>query len=163
GVSAILSLTLTAMMCAHLLRPASAGHRPGGFSGRFFDGMLRFYDRTLGWVLRHQLPVLLVTIGTLGLTLLLAWVIPKGFFPLQATGLIQGISEAPPDVSFERMSNLQQALSDVVQADPDVAPVASFIGADGTNTTPNSGRLLIALKPRDARSADVSQIMARLQ
>src|SRR5262249_33952817 len=133
GVSALLSLTLTAMMCAHLLRPSSK--EPGRlarFSGHFFDGMLRLYDRTLGWVLNHPLLVLLVTVGTLGITLLLAWVIPKGFFPTQDTGLIQAISEAPADVSFQRMSELQQGLSAIVQQDPDVASVASFIGADGT-------------------------------
>jgi multidrug efflux pump len=165
AISALLSLTLTAMMSAHLLRPKSE-ERPGRF-GRWSESlagrMTGFYRRTLGWVLAHPLPTLLVTLGTVALTVLLALLVPKGFFPLQDTGLIQGISEAPPETSFARMMTLERALAEAVLRDPDVADVASFIGADGTNPTPNSGRLLIALKPRDQRRAGAAEIIARLQ
>ena len=164
GVSAILSLTLTPMMCAYLLRPA--GESQGRFyraSERVFTKLVNFYDRGLRWVLDHQPLMLIITVGTLALTLLLAWLIPKGFFPQQDTGLLQGVSEAPPDSSFTAMMDRQRALAAVVQSDPDVAAVASFIGADGTNPTPNSGRMLITLKPREQRRADAAQIIARLQ
>src|SRR5262249_19357464 len=106
---------------------------------------------------------LAITIGTFLLTVVLAFTIPKGFFPVQDTGLITGITEADPDVSFSRMSDLQQKAVQVVRQDPDVAAVASFIGADGTNPTTNSGRLSISLKPRDERRASATQIIARLQ
>ena len=163
GVSAVLSLTLTAMMCAFLL----GGHeRPGRLARAFerlFDRTLALYERTLHWVLDHQPLTLAVTVGTLLLTGLLAAVVPKGFFPVQDTGLVTGVTEAPPDVSFPRMMALQQALAEAVRADPDVATVASFIGADGTNATPNSGRLSIALVPRDRRRASASEVIARLK
>jgi multidrug efflux pump len=165
GVSAVLSLTLTAMMCAHLLRPHEAEH-PGRFARAFergFDAMVRFYDKGLKWVLAHQRFTLLVTIATVGVTVLLAVIIPKGFFPQQDTGAILGISEAPADVSFARMMDRQQELAKVVMEDPDVANVASFIGADGTNPTTNSGRLTITLKPRDQRKDDAEAIIRRLQ
>jgi multidrug efflux pump len=165
GVSALLSLSLTAMMCAHLLkhhRPEddTAFHR---WSERLFDGMVRFYDRGLKWVLAHQRTTLIVTIATVVLTGVLAWIIPKGFFPQQDTGLITGVSEAPPDVSFPFMMDRQRALADVVMKDPDVQTVASFIGADGTNPTTNSGRMTITLKPRKDRKADAGEIIRRLQ
>ncbi len=166
GVSAIFSLTLTAMMSAHLLRPkreARARGRVSEWCEAGFRSTTRLYERTLGWVLDHQLLMLIVTIATLVLTAILAFVVPKGFFPLQDTGLIQGLSEAPAETSFARMSERQLALVDVVRADPDVASVASFIGADGTNLTPNSGRMLITLKPRAQRHADAATIIARLQ
>ena len=165
-VSAILSLTLTAMMCARLLRPHDASAPRGRlyrWSEGFFDSMRRGYDRGLGFVLDHQPLMLVVTIATLILTLALAWIIPKGFFPQQDTGTLVGISEAAPDVSFSRMADLQRSLADVVRADPDVVHVVSFIGADGTNLTPNTGRLLISLRPHDERSASASEIAARLQ
>ncbi|HEY3355420.1 MAG TPA: multidrug efflux RND transporter permease subunit [Polyangia bacterium] len=165
GVSALLSLTLTAMMCAFLLRPRSE-ERPGRLARLFergFDGLLAFYDHTLKVVLRHQPLTLVITIATLGVTVALAVAVPKGFFPQQDTGLIMGVSEAPPEVSFTSMMARQRALADVVRTDPDVASVASFIGADGTNQTPNSGRLSITLKPREERHADAAAIIARLR
>ena len=165
GVSAVLSLTLTAMMCAHLLK----GHgeekqnRFDRGAERFFDWMVRAYDRGLRWVLDHQPLTLAITIGTLLLTALLAWVVPKGFFPQQDTGLIVGVSEAAADISFPRMMEKQRTLDEAVMQDPDVATVSSSIGADGTNATTNSGRLSIALKPRSARSASAAEVIARLQ
>jgi multidrug efflux pump len=163
GVSAVLSLTLTAMMSAYLL-----GHeeRPGPLARAFqreFERAVAFYERTLRWVLDHQPLTLAVTVGTLALTVLLAVLVPKGFFPLQDTGLVLGITEAPPDASFTRMRSRQQALAETILADPDVATVASFIGSDGTNPTPNSGRVSIALKPRSERKASASEIIARLK
>jgi multidrug efflux pump len=165
GMSAILSLTLTAMMSGWLLKPHSEEH-PGRFARWFeagFTATTRFYERTLGWVLRHRRSTLFATIATVAFTALLGVLVPKGFFPIEDTGLIIGVSEAAPDVSFARMMDRQQALANVVLQDPDVASVASFIGADGTNVTTNSGRLSITLKPRDARKADAGQIIARLQ
>jgi multidrug efflux pump len=166
GVSAVLSLTLTPMMCAHLLRPEPKPEERGmlyKLSERGFDGMLRVYDTGLKFVLRHQLLTLLVTIGTLALTVYLAIIIPKGFFPEQDTGSILGVSEAAADVSFPRMMELQRKLADVVLQDPDVETVSSFIGSDGTNPTTNSGRLSIQLKTRSKRDASASQVIARLQ
>ena len=163
GVSAVLSLTLTAMMCGHLLR---AHEEPTGLARlfeRLFDRMVALYDRTLRWVLAHQPLTLAVTVGTLALTALLALVIPKGFFPVQDTGALVGISEGPPDASFESMMSRQSALAEAVMTEPDVATVASFIGADGTNPTANSGRLTISLKPRAERSASAEEIIARLK
>jgi multidrug efflux pump len=164
GISALLSLTLTAMMGGHVLRghdAHAAGRLEVGFE-RAFDAMVRFYDRGLVWVLRHQRFTLLFTVATLALTGYLAWAIPKGFFPQQDTGLIVGVSEAPPSISFPAMMDRQRALADVVRADPDVQAVASFIGADGSNPTMNVGRLSITLKPRDRRSANADQIITRL-
>jgi len=163
GVSALLSLSLTAMMCAWLLRP----HEPPGWLGRLFergfDRTAAFYDRTLRWVLAHQPFTLAVTIGTLVLTFVLAAIVPKGFFPVQDTGLIVGVTEAPADVSFPAMMARQEQVAAAVLGDPDVATVASFIGADGTNATTNSGRLSIALKPRADRDANASEIIDRLK
>jgi multidrug efflux pump subunit AcrB len=124
--------------------------------------MARFYDRGLRWVLRHKRFTLAVTGGTVVLTGLLAWLIPKGFFPQQDTGLIVGVSQAPASISFTAMMQRQCALADIVREDPDVQAVASFIGADGTNPTMNTGRLSIVLRPRTVRDADADQIMARL-
>ena len=166
GVSAILSLTLTPMMCAFLLRPEpplserSAFHR---WSERAFEGLVALYDRGLTWVLRHQRTTLLATIATLLFTLFVAWIVPKGFFPQQDTGLIVGVTEAGPDISFPRMLDLEQQISDVVRKDPDVDHVVSFIGADGTNATVNSGRLSITLKSRSARKSSSDEIIARLK
>ncbi|HEX7489858.1 MAG TPA: efflux RND transporter permease subunit, partial [Anaeromyxobacteraceae bacterium] len=161
--SAVLSLTLTAMMCAHLLRPHEEPKGLARAFERLFDRLVAFYDRTLRWVLAHQPLTLAVTIGTLALTIALAFIVPKGFFPQQDTGLIVAVTEAAPDVSFKRMGGLQQAIAAAVREDPDVATVASFIGPDGTNSTVNSGRLSIALKPRSERKASAAEIIARLQ
>jgi len=166
GVSALLSLTLTPMMCAFLLRPEPPLAERGAFhrwSERAFDGMVALYDRGLKWVLRHQRTTLFVTVGTLLFTLFVAWIVPKGFFPQQDTGLIVGVTEAGPDVSFPRMMELETQISDVVRRDPDVEHVVSFIGADGTNATVNSGRLSITLKPRDERKSTSDEIIARLK
>jgi multidrug efflux pump len=164
-LSAILSLTLTAMMCAWILRPHAEQHR--GAIARWFErgfaGLGRFYDRTLQVVLRHQTTTLLVTLATLAVTVGLAFHVPKGFFPVEDTGMIVGVTEAAPDVSFGTMMALQQRAAEAVLDDPDVATVSSFIGADGTNPTQNSGRLSITLTPRDDRDADVTEVIARLQ
>jgi multidrug efflux pump len=165
GVSAVLSLTLTAMMCAHLLKPHGA-EQQGRLARAFeagFAWMVRVYERGLKWVLAHQATTLAVTIATLLLTGLFAALIPKGFFPLQDTGLIVGVSSAPADVSFARMADLQRSLDTVILSDPDVVAVASSIGADGVNPTSNSGRVSITLKPRAQRQADAAEIIARLQ
>ncbi len=164
-MSAIISLTLTPMMSSKLLQHRNARQR-GRFyriSEAWFNRVIARYGATLRWVLKHQGKTLLLTVGTLMLTIALFWYIPKGFFPVQDTGLIQGISEAPQTTSFAAMSYRQRQLADVILKDPDVASLTSFIGVDGTNVTPNSGRLLINLKPRDERNADAPQIIRRLQ
>jgi multidrug efflux pump len=159
-VSAALSLSLTAMMCAHLLKRRA--ERPPGRPG-FFERVVHRYDRTLRWVFEHQRLTLQMTLATVVATVLLAWLIPKGFFPQQDTGLIVGVSQGPPDISFAAMMDRQRALADVIRADPDVAALASFIGADGTNPTLNSGRFSISLLPRARRSAGAEEVIARLQ
>jgi multidrug efflux pump len=163
-ISAVVALTLVPMMCAKILR-----HRdPAEMSlvarknQQWFDALIAHYGRLLNWVLDHQPLTLLVAVGTLALTVFLYIVIPKGFFPVQDTGLIQGISEAEPSVSFEAMAQRQQALAAAVLQDPDVVSLSSFIGVDGTNTTLNTGRLLINLKPRDQRRASASDVIRRL-
>jgi len=164
-ISAILSLTLTAMMCAWILKP-HAEQNPGALARGFergFAALGRFYDRTLKVVLRHQRTTLLVTVATLAVTVGLAFHVPKGFFPVEDTGMIVGVTEAAPDVSFSAMMGLQQRAAEAVLSDPDVATVSSFIGADGTNPTQNSGRLSITLVPRDDRDADVTEVIARIQ
>jgi multidrug efflux pump len=165
AVSAVLSLTLTPMMCAHLLQPEPPPEQRGRFyrwSEAGFDAVLHAYDRGLKVVLNHQFTTLMVTIGTVILTGLLALWIPKGFFPQQDTGTITAVSEASPDVSFSRMMDLQVQAADIVRKDPAVESVASFIGSDGSNATTNSGRMSITLKDRKGRdSAD--DIIARLQ
>jgi multidrug efflux pump len=166
GVSAVLSLTLTPMMCAHLLKPEPKEQERGWMyrlSERGFEAVIAFYDGGLRFVLRHKLPTLIVTIATFALTVAMAIFIPKGFFPQQDTGALLGVSEAAPDVSFPRMMELQRAVADVVLKDPDVQSVASFIGSDGTNPTTNSGRLSITLKSHDSRSASAPEIIARLK
>ena len=164
-VSAGVSLSLTPMMAAKLLK-----HRGEGEKGRFYEvtenyynRVIAFYGRTVKWVLKHQTATLLVTFATLVLTLILYVVVPKGFFPVQDTGVILGVSEAPDSVSFEAMSQRQQELAKVILQDKDVDSLSSFIGVDGTNTTPNSGRIQINLKPRNARDTDASGIIRRLQ
>jgi multidrug efflux pump len=164
-VSAGVSLSLTPMMAAKLLK-----HRKEGEKGRFYDvtedyynRVVAFYGRTVKFVLQHQTATLFVTFGTLVLTLVLYVIVPKGFFPVQDTGVILGISQAPDSISFDAMSKNQQELAKVILQDKDVDSLSSFIGVDGTNTTPNSGRIQINLKPRDQRSSDASAIIRRLQ
>jgi len=164
-VSAGVSLSLTPMMCAKLLKHRKEGER-GSFyevTEHYYNRVIAFYGRTVKWVLKHQTATLLVTIGTLVLTLVLYVIVPKGFFPVQDTGVILGVSEAPDSVSFDAMTQRQQALAKVILQDKDVESLSSFIGVDGTNPTPNSGRIQINLKPRDQRSDDASTIIRRLQ
>ena len=164
-VSAFVSLTLTPMMCALLLKPASA-HKHGKFfkwSEDVYDYVLGIYARTLTFVLRYQAITLLVTIGTLALTFYLYTVAPKGFFPVQDTGVILGITEVPESSSFSNFADRQQALAAVVLKDQDVESLSSFIGVDGTNTVPNSGRIQINLKPLEDRKANANEIIVRIQ
>jgi multidrug efflux pump len=164
-VSAVVSLTLTPMMSAKLLtrKEVSRQSRIYQASEDFYNRVIAFYGRTLKFVLQHQTTTLLVTVGTLVLTLFLYVIVPKGFFPLQDTGVILGISEAPESVSFDALAKRQQALAHVILQDPDVVSLSSFIGVDGVNTTPNSGRIQINLKPRNERDATASDIILRLQ
>ena len=164
-ISAAVSLSLTPMMCAKLLH-----HRKPSEQGRFyvlservFQKVLDFYDRTLQWVLQRQKKTLVVAVATLVTTLALYVVIPKGFFPVQDTGVILGISEASQSASFTAMKDRQEALARVILKDPGVASLSSFIGVDGTNATLNSGRIQINLKPLDERKASATEIIRRLQ
>jgi multidrug efflux pump len=164
-ISAVVSLTLTPMMCAKLLRHVDE-ERQGRFyrsSQEYFDRVIAFYGRTLAWVLERQKATLWVALGTLALTLLLFYFVPKGFFPVQDTGVIQGISEAPQSISFTAMAERQQALARAILKDPAVESLSSFIGVDGTNVTLNSGRILINLKPLGKRKASASDVISRLQ
>ena len=163
--SAIISLTLTPMMCSLLLRPKDkARHgRLYEWSERAFNNTIAFYGRTVQFVLKHQTVTLLVTIGTLVATIIMYIEVPKGFFPVQDTGVITGITDAPQSISFAAMSERQRELAAAILKDKDVESLSSFIGVDGTNTTPNSGRLQINLKPRDERDDDVTTIMKRIQ
>jgi multidrug efflux pump len=165
AISAVLSLTLTAMMAAWILRPHDEQRRGrlAAVFDRGFSAVTRFYERTLAVVLRHRLATLLVTLATTAVTALLAIAVPKGFFPVEDTGMIVGVSEAAPDVSFEKMMERQQALAEVLLADPDVATVSSAIGTDGVNPAANVGRFSIALRPLGERSATAAEIIARLQ
>jgi multidrug efflux pump len=164
-ISAMISLTLTPMMCAKLLRPV-AEQKNGWFyqhSGRFLQNLTDNYAKTLTWVLNYQGITLLVAIATLALTVFLYTIVPKGFFPVQDTGVIQGISDAPQTISFVAMAEHQQALARVVQDDPAVATVSSFIGVDGINATLNTGRLLITLKPLEDRKISATAVIQRLK
>ena len=164
-ISAIVSLTLVPMLCAKLLRhiPEDEMNRFMRKTQQWFDWIIHRYGVALNWVLDHQPLTLLVAVVTLCLTVLLYVVIPKGFFPVQDTGLIQAISEAPGSISFATMAERQQALAAAILKDPDVVSLSSLIGVDGTNVTLNTGRFLINLKPRDDRSLDASAIIRRLQ
>jgi multidrug efflux pump len=162
-VSAVVSLTLTPMMCAKILRGHEA--QEGRFyrlTERGFNWVIDRYATTLRWVLRRQRATLVVTVATLVLTIILYVVVPKGFFPIQDTGVILGISQAAQTTSFSAMAERQQALARIILQDPDVASLSSFIGVDGTNMTANGGRIQINLRPRDERAADASAIIRRL-
>ena len=164
-ISAVVSLTLTPMMCARFLRAPPPRERQGWFyraAGDFIDAMIARYARALDWVLDRQGATLAVALATLVLTVLLYLAVPKSFFPVQDTGVIQGITEAPQTVSFRAMADRQQALARAVLRDPAVESVSSFIGVDGINPTLNTGRMLINLKPLAERGAHASEVMRRL-
>ena len=161
-ISAVVSLTLVPMMCAKLLK-----HKPdetgADQSGRWFAALVEWYGRRLTWVLDHQRLTLWVATATVAVTALLYILIPKGFFPDQDTGLIQGVSEAAQNISYRSMADRQQALAVAVLSDPDVLSLSSFIGVDGNNVTLNSGRFLINLKPRGQRTSNVADVIRRLR
>ncbi len=164
-ISAVVSLTLTPMMCSRILK-----HNPEANKGRFyrvsenvFTSMIDFYGRTLKVVLRYQTITLLVAVGTLALTIFLYILIPKGFFPVQDTGVIQGISQASQSISYDAMASKQQSLANIILQDPAVESISSFIGADGINTTLNSGRISINLKPLEQRDLSAADVIRRLQ
>jgi multidrug efflux pump len=164
-VSAVVSLTLTPMMAALLLRHTPES-RQGWFyriSERFFERIISWYGATLRVVLRYQRTTLIITVGTLAATVLLYLYVPKGFFPVQDTGVILGISEANETISFSAMAQRQEELAAAILKDPDVESLSSFIGIDGTNATTNSGRIQINLKPLEQRSASASDIIRRLE
>ena len=162
-ISAVVSLTLVPMLCAKLLKPASTGTHKNNESPRWLSALIDGYGHKLTWVLDHQRLTLYVAAGTLALTALLYIFIPKGFFPDQDTGLIQGVSEATESISYAKMADRQQALATAILTDPDVASLSSFIGVDGNNVTLNSGRFLINLKPRETRSANAADIARRIR
>lgn len=165
-ISLVVSLTLTPMMCARLLKREPREEEQGRFyraSGAWIDWLIRHYGSALQWVLKRQPLTLLVAVASLALTVFLYMVVPKGFFPVQDTGVIQGISEAPQSTSFAAMSERQQALSKVILQDPAVQSLSSYIGVDGDNATLNSGRLLINLKPHGERDVTASEVINRLQ
>ena len=164
-ISAFVSLTLSPMLSARLLR-----HKDESKEGRFykasehvFERVIAFYGTTLEWVLKHRNLTLLIAVGTLGVTAFLFITVPKGFFPVQDTGEIQGVSEADQGVSFPEMAGLQQRLADTILKDPAVDNLSSFIGVDGTNATLNSGRIQINLKPIAQRKINASDVIRRLQ
>ncbi len=163
-ISAVVSLTLTPMMTARMVRhhPKEKQGRIFRASERVFESMIAFYGRTLKFVLRYQAITLLVAVATLMLTVYLYIIIPKGFFPVQDTGVIQGISQAPPTIGSKAMARKQQELAKVILQDPAVESLSSFIGADGTNTTTNSGRMSINLKPLEERKISASDVIRRL-
>ena len=156
-ISAVVSLTLTPMMCAKLLRSTSREA-----SGGFIPKLIAHYGVSLNWVLDRQGPTLLVAAGTLVLSVMLYVLIPKGFFPIQDTGVIRGISEAPQTISFPAMAKLQESLADIILQDPAVKSLSSFVGVDGENDTLNRGRFLINLKPLGERKASAAEIIDRL-
>jgi multidrug efflux pump len=162
-ISAVVSLTFTPMLSARLLKREEQHGRLLGWSQRQFDRLIAGYGRALRWVLQHQPLTLMIALGTLALTVLLYLAIPKGFFPVEDTGLIQAITVAPQSASFQEMNRLQQTLVDTLLQDPAVQSISSFIGVDGGNTTLNSGRMLISLKPLELRGDRVGVVIARLQ
>jgi multidrug efflux pump len=164
-ISAVVSLTLVPMMCAKLIRhhPESERSSFDLHAERAFDATIALYGRALRWVLDRQPLTLLVAVLTLAVTLILYIMIPKGFFPVQDTGMIQAISEASQSISYDAMAKLQNQLAEAILKDPDVESLSSFIGVDGTNQTQNTGRFLINLKPHDERKLTATQIMRRIQ
>jgi multidrug efflux pump len=164
-ISAVVSLTLVPMACAKLLKSETESHENAfqRYSREGFDRIIEIYGQALNWVLDRQTFVLFIALGTFALTAVLYIVIPKGFFPLQDTGVIQAISDAPQSVSYAAMAERQQQLASVILKDPDVDSLSSFIGVDGTNTTLNSGRILINLKPHDQRKSDIGTVMQRIK
>jgi multidrug efflux pump len=162
-ISAVVSLTLVPMMCAKLLKHRPPNAHAQTESGKWFTALVDWYGQRLTWVLDHQRLTLWVAVGTLVLTALLYVLIPKGFFPDQDTGLIQGVSEATESISYGAMANRQQALAAAILKDPDVVSLSSFIGVDGNNVTLNSGRFLINLKARADRSTSVADVIRRLR
>ena len=157
-ISAVISLTLTPMLCAVMLRPEEHSDKQENVS--FFSRLLTWYEEKLDWVLCHQSLTLAVAGGTLVLTVLLYVVVPKGFFPVQDTGVIQGIAEAPQDTSFEAMAGRQRQLADIILQDPAVEGVVFFVGVDGINQSMGTSRLSVELKPledRDARSPAIAR------
>ncbi|MGE8467216.1 MdtB/MuxB family multidrug efflux RND transporter permease subunit [Pseudomonas putida] len=165
-ISLVVSLTLTPMMCARLLKREPKEEEQSRFyraSGAWIDWLIAHYGRGLQWVLKHQPLTLLVAVASLALTVVLYMAVPKGFFPVQDTGVIQGISEAPQSTSFAAMSERQQSLSKVILQDPAVQSLSSYIGVDGDNATLNSGRLLINLKPHGERDVTAGEVISRLQ
>ena len=162
-ISAVVSLTLVPMLCAKLLKHRPATEHAAGHAGPWFRALVDSYARRLTWVLDHQRLTLYVALATLAVTALLYVWIPKGFFPSQDTGLIQGVSEAGESISYSAMADRQQALAAEILRDPDVASLSSFIGIDGNNVTLNSGRFLINLKSRSERSATITEVIRRLQ
>ncbi|MBA2711210.1 MAG: multidrug efflux RND transporter permease subunit [Tatlockia sp.] len=164
-ISAFVSLTFTPMLCARILRHKNLKESTPfeRKSAEILNGVISGYGRSLEWVLSHQPLTLFVAVITLLLSLMLLYIIPKGFFPIQDTGMIQGISQMPQSISFQAMTNRQKALANVVLADPAVANLSSFIGVDGTNSTLNSGRMLISLKPLGERKESAGEVINRLQ
>ncbi|MCL8302888.1 MdtB/MuxB family multidrug efflux RND transporter permease subunit [Pseudomonas mosselii] len=165
-ISLVVSLTLTPMMCARLLKREPMEEEQSRFyraSGAWIDWLMKHYGTALTWVLQRQPLTLLVAVATLALTVVLYMMVPKGFFPAQDTGVIQGISEAPQSTSFAAMSERQQSLAKVILQDPAVQSLSSYIGVDGDNATLNSGRLLINLKPHGERDVTASEVINRLQ
>jgi len=157
-ISAVISLTLVPMMCARVLHPGTKAEH----TTAWFEALLRHYDKALVWVLDHARLTLTVAVATLGVTVALYIAVPKGFFPVQDTGLIQALTEADQSISFKSMALRQQALAAVILKDPDVDVLSSFIGVDGSNITLNAGRMFISLKPKSQRSGTVSDIIRRL-
>jgi multidrug efflux pump len=162
-LSAVVSLTLVPMMCAKVLRHQTKVGRFERLSRQTVDGMIKQYGRLLTWVLRHQVSTLLIAIGTLMLTIWLYFIIPKGFFPVQDTGLIEGVTQAPQSTSYDAMVRRQGELAKKILKDADVVNLSSFVGVDGSNTTLNSGRFLIALKPHDERQLTSQEIVRRIE
>jgi len=164
GISLLVSLTLTPMLCARFLRSGGHGHDAGAANrGDMFDRIIASYDRQLHWVLKRQPLMLAATVATALLTVLLYLAVPKGFFPVQDAGLVQGISEAPQAISFQAMRERQLALAEAIEQDPAVASLSSYIGVDGNNAALNTGRLLIELVPHSQRHEDMATVMARLR
>jgi multidrug efflux pump len=163
-ISAVVSLTLTPMMCSRMLRRAPGeGGRFTAFFNRAVDGVVAGYHRSLEWVLRHERATLMTTAATLVVTVVLYIIVPKGFLPLQDTGLVSAVMEAGPEVSFAEMERLQKLVTGKIREDADVEAVVAVIGVSALNPTPNAGHLKVVLKPRDARQASVSEIIERLK